>query len=61
MSDMEKEKELTEYDVRIVKRRDFLRVFLLGGIFSLLSRKVGADQRPEERLKKAMFWRRLDE
>jgi hypothetical protein len=57
---MEKEKELTQYDLRIVKRRDFLRVFLLGGIFSLLCRKVGAEQRPEENLKKAMFWRRLD-
>jgi len=57
---MDAEKEFTQYDFRILKRRDFLRVFLLGGIFSLLSRKVEAGQRPEEKLKKAMFWRRRD-
>jgi hypothetical protein len=57
---MDTEKEFTEYDLRIMKRRDFLRVFLLGGVFTFLSRKVRAEQKPEEKLKKAMFWRRRD-
>ncbi len=57
---MDTEKEFTQYDLRILKRRDFLRVFLLGGIFSFFSRKVQAEQKPEENLKEAMFWHRLD-
>jgi hypothetical protein len=57
---METEKEFTQYDLRIMKRRDFLRVFLLGGVFTFLSRKVEAEQKPEEKLKEAMFWRRRD-
>ena len=43
-----------------VKRRDFLRLFLLGGIFSLFGKKVKAEKKPENKLKEAMFWRRLD-
>jgi hypothetical protein len=57
---MDTEKEFTQYDLRILKRRDFLRVFLLGGIFSFLSRKVEAEQKPGEKLKEAMFWHRRD-
>jgi hypothetical protein len=57
---MDTEKEFTQYDLRIMKRRDFLRVFLLGGVFTFLSRKVRAEQKPEEKLKEAMFWRRRD-
>ena len=57
---MDTEKEFTQYDLRQMKRRDFLRVFLLGGVFTFLSRKVGARQKPEEKLKEAMFWRRRD-
>jgi len=57
---MDTEKEFTQYDLRLMKRRDFLRVFLLGGVFTLLSRKVSAQQKPEEELKEAMFWRRRD-
>jgi|GEM_PF-3356603 len=57
---MDKEKDFTQYDLSILKRRDFLRMFLLGGLFSLLGRKVEAEQRPEEKLKEAMFWQRLD-
>jgi len=57
---MDKEKEFTQYDLSILKRRDFLRVFLLGGVFSFLSRRVEAEQRPEEKLKRAMFWHRRD-
>jgi len=45
-------------------RRDFLRLFLLGGFFSLFGRKVKAEEKagekPEKMLKEAMFWRRLD-
>ena len=43
-----------------MKRRDFLRLFLLGGIFSLFSKKVKAEKKPENKLKEAMFWKRLD-
>ncbi len=47
-----------------MKRRDFLKIFLLGGIFSLFSRKVGAENKAEKKqehkLKEAMFWKRLD-
>jgi hypothetical protein len=57
---MDEKNSFTQYDLSIMKRRDFLRVFLLGGIFTFLSRKVEAEQKPEEKLKEAMFWRRCD-
>ena len=57
---MDEKNKFTQYDLRIMKRRDFLRVFLLGGVFTFLSRKVEAEQKPEEKLKEAMFWRRRD-
>jgi hypothetical protein len=41
-------------------RRDFLRLFLLGGFFSLFGKKVKAEKEPEKKLKEAMFWRKLD-
>jgi hypothetical protein len=43
-----------------MNRRDFLRLFLLGGFFSLFGRKVKAGKEPEKKLKEAMFWRKLD-
>ena len=49
-----------EHGDRIMKRRDFLKFFLLGGIFSLFSKKVKAEKKPENKLKEAMFWKRLD-
>ena len=49
-----------EHGDRIMKRRDFLKFFLLGGIFSLFGKKVKAEKKPENKLKEAMFWRRLD-
>jgi hypothetical protein len=45
---------------KMMKRRDFLKFFLLGGIFSLFGKKVKAEKKPENKLKEAMFWRRLD-
>jgi hypothetical protein len=57
---MDEKNELTQYDLKIMKRRDFLRVFLLGGVFTFLSSKVEAEQKPKEKLKEAMFWRRSD-
>lgn len=57
---MDTEQKFTQYDLRILKRRDFLCMFLLGGVFSFFSRKVQAEQKPEEKLKEAMFWHRLD-
>jgi hypothetical protein len=44
-----------------MKRRDFLRTALLTFIFSLFGKKVRADKKPEQPLKEAMFWRRLDD
>jgi len=48
----------------VMTRRDFLRLFLLGGFFSLIGRKVKAQEKtvekPGKMLKEAMFWRRLD-
>jgi cbb3-type cytochrome oxidase subunit 3 len=43
-----------------MKRRDFLRIFLLGGILSIFSKKTKAEEKPEKALKEAMFWKRLD-
>lgn len=43
-----------------MKRRDFLRIILLGGIFSLFVKKAKAEKKPDNNLKEAMFWRKLD-
>ena len=46
-----------------MKRREFLRLLLLGGIFGLFGRKVKAEKKDEDTngVKEAMFWRRLDD
>lgn len=44
------------YGVNMITRRAFFRFFLIGGILSLFSKKVKAEQP----LKKAMFWRRIE-
>jgi len=46
--------------VNMMNRRKFLKLIVLGGIFSLFSRKVEAERKPEQKLKEAMFWRKLD-
>ncbi|MEW6586051.1 MAG: hypothetical protein AB1442_10635 [Nitrospirota bacterium] len=43
-----------------MKRRDFLRTFLLGGIIALFGKKTKAEAKDQPGLKKAMFWKRLD-
>jgi hypothetical protein len=43
-----------------MKRRDFLRILLLGGILTVFGKKVKAGKKPEHELKEAMFWRKLD-
>jgi len=43
-------------EVTMLTRRDFFRFFLIGGILSLLRKKVKAEQKPKE----AMFWKRID-
>jgi hypothetical protein len=45
-----------------MKRREFLRILLLGSIFGLFGKKVKAGEKKENAngLKEAMFWRRLD-
>jgi len=40
----------------MMTRREFFRFFIIGGILSLLGKKVNAGQKPKE----AMFWRRID-
>jgi hypothetical protein len=44
-----------------MKRRDFLKIALLSAIFSLFGKKVKAEEKPEQPLKEAMFWRKLDD
>ena len=44
----------------MITRRNFLRLLCMGTFFSLFSRKVKAEGKKEEKLKEAMFWRRLD-
>lgn len=44
----------------MITRRKFLKIFGLGAFFLALSRKVKAERKKEEKLKEAMFWRRLD-
>ena len=49
-----------EYGAKKMKRRDFLRKLLLGGIFILFGKKVRAEKKPENNMKEAMFWRKKD-
>jgi len=46
-----------------MKRREFLRLLLLGTVFSLFGKKVKADKEDDDTIggKEAMFWRRLDD
>jgi len=48
------------YGADNMKRRDFLRKLLFGGIFILFGKKVGAEKKPENNLKEAMFWRKIE-
>lgn len=49
-----------EYGANRMKRRDFLRKLLLGGIFMLFGKKVRAEKKTENNLKEAMFWRKTE-
>jgi hypothetical protein len=42
-----------------MKRRNFLRTFLLGSILFLFGKKVRAEKKPGNHLTMAMFWRRI--
>jgi hypothetical protein len=42
--------------INMLTRRNFFRLFIIGGILSLLRKKVKAEQKPKE----AMFWRRIN-
>jgi hypothetical protein len=46
--------------VGMIKRRDFIRTFILGGMLLLFSKRVGAEKRNKDNLKEAMFWKRID-
>jgi hypothetical protein len=52
--------KLKAMGTNMIQRRDFLRTILLGTFFSFFSKKIKAEKKPEEKLKKAMFWKRLD-
>jgi|WetSurSiteA1Bulk_404760.scaffolds.fasta_scaffold00295_1 hypothetical protein len=52
--------ETTHEEQRTMKRRDFLKTILLGGILALFGKKVNAAKKQEHKLKEAMFWKRLD-
>lgn len=43
-----------------MKRRDFLRKLIFGGIFILFGKKVKAEKKTENNLKEAMFWRKTE-
>ena len=38
-------------------RRDFFRFFIIGGLLSLLGKKIKLESKPQ----KAMFWRKINE
>jgi len=44
-----------------MKRRDFLRLSLLSVLAVMFNKKALAEKKPEQKLKEAMFWRKLDE
>jgi len=45
----------------MINRRKFLKLILLGGIFSFFGKRVKAEKKPDTiKLKEAMFWRKLD-
>jgi hypothetical protein len=48
------------YGVNKMKRRDFMRIFLLGIILAVSGKKVKAEIKSETKPKEAMFWRKLD-
>jgi hypothetical protein len=43
-----------------MKRREFLKLFISGAFFALFSKKAKAEEKSEDKLKEAMFWRRVD-
>jgi hypothetical protein len=49
------------YGVENMERRDFLRIGLISFILSLFGKDIKAEEKPEETLKEAMFWRSLDD
>jgi hypothetical protein len=53
--------QFPEYGVDDMKRRDFLRLSLLSVLAGIFGKKVMAAKKPEQKLKEAMFWRKLDE
>jgi len=44
-----------------MERRKFLRIGLISFILSLFGKRIKAEDKPEETLKEAMFWRTLDD
>jgi hypothetical protein len=44
-----------------MERRKFLRIGLISFILSLFGKRIKAEEKPEETLKEAMFWRSLDD
>jgi len=50
----------TQHRHSCIKRRDFLVLLLLGSFFSPFIKKAKAEKIPENNLKEAMFWRKID-
>lgn len=48
--------QLPVYGVKMT-RREFFKFFIIGGIFSLIGKKVRAGTKPQ----KAKFWRKINE
>jgi hypothetical protein len=48
------------YQMEIMRRRHFLKTLLLGSILFLCGKKVGAERKPENHLKEALFWKKAD-
>jgi hypothetical protein len=45
----------------MMKRREFLKILLLSGLFALFTRRADAKEKQTEKpLKVAMFWRQVD-
>jgi len=48
-------------ELKNMERRDFLRIGLISFILSLFGKDIKAEEKPEETLTEAMFWRSLDD
>lgn len=43
-----------------MRRREFLKIILTGAFFPLLAKKAFSENKYDVKLKKAMFWKKVD-